>query len=407
MIVGDSAHSLSVDLSTTQMKAYFADRQAHGFNAVLVELICGQYTGNHNKNSANYATYDGLTPFTTNGDISTPNPAYFRRMQTMVRLAENDGITLFLDPADTGQLLRSSSFLAHNGAAKDYNYGRFLGRTFEGFPNIVWESGNDYQKWGRVNDAYVLSIAEGIRSVDAKQLQTVELNYTTSLSSDDPRWASFVNLNAEYDYYAPYAEVLAGYKILTHPRCRSSAPRANYEFENYLRINPGNAKDLRRQEYWTMTSGATGLLYGNHYTWDDPSWADEEKHLDTIGVQQLGYMSTFFKSVAWFNLVPDQTHSFVTAGYGTFQNQGIESSGNYVTAAVSADGTLGVAYLPQRTTVTLDMAKMRGQTTARWYDPTTGTYSTIGILANSGSHQFTSPAKHKDGSDDWLLVLQA
>ena len=153
MIVGDSAHSLSVDLSTTQMKAYFADRQAHGFNSVLVELICGQYTGNHNKNSGNYATYDGITPFTTNGDISTPNPAYFRRMQTMVRLAENDGITLFLDPADTGQLLRSSSFLAHNGAAKDYNYGRFLGRTFEGFPNIVWESGNDYQKWGRVNDA--------------------------------------------------------------------------------------------------------------------------------------------------------------------------------------------------------------------------------------------------------------
>ena len=92
---------------------------------------------------------------------------------------------------------------------------------------------------------------------------------------------------------------------------------------------------------------------------------------------------------------------------GLFKIKVLNVPAIYVTAAVSADGTLGVAYLPQRTTVTLDMAKMRGQTTARRYDPTTGTYSTIGILANSGSHQFTSPAKHKDGSDDWLLVLQA
>lgn len=156
-----------------------------------------------------------------------------------------------------------------------------------------------------------------------------------------------------------------------------------------------------------MTSGATGLLYGNHYTWDDPSWADEEKHLDTTGVRQLQYMSNLFKHVAWYRLVPDQMHTFVTAGYGTFQNRGTEGSSNYVTAATTTDGSLGIAYLPERTTVTLDLAKMRGRITARWYDPTSGTYSTIGVLANTGTRQFNSPAKHEDGSDDWVLVLRA
>ena len=53
------------------------------------------------------------------------------------------------------------------------------------------------------------------------------------------------------------------------------------------------------------------------------------------------------------------------------------------------------------------MAKMSGPTTARWYDPTIGTYTAIGTLANNGPHQFTSPANHSDGSDDWMLVLQA
>jgi len=406
MIVGDSAHSMSVDLSPTQMAAYFADRRAHGFNSVLVQLICGVYTGNHNKNSANYATYDGITPFTTNGDISTPNPAYFNRMQTMARLAEKDGITLFLDPADTGQLVKSSQFLAHNGVTKDYNYGRFLGRTFKDFPNIVWESGNDYQKWGPVNDAYVLGIAKGIRSVDAEQLQSVELNYETSLSTDDPLWASFVNLNAEYDYYNPYAEVLAGYNF-DAPTMPVFGTENAYEFETYLPNNPGSTKDLRLAEYWTMTSGATGLLYGSHYTWNDPSWTDERKHLDTTGVQQLEYMADLFKNVAWYNLVPDQTHTFVTAGYGTFVKRGTEGASDYVTAAVTPDGTLGVAYLPHQATVTVDMSRMSGPINARWYDPTAGTYSTIGMLANTGAHQFTSPPKHKDGSDDWVLILEA
>ena len=406
MIVGDSAHTLSVYESTSEMNAYFANREAHGFNAVLVQLIVGKYIDANNlRNSTNFATYDGITPFTVAGDISKPNPVYFDRIQTMVRLAERHGITLFLDPADTGQLLDSSSFLADNGATKDFDYGVFLGKTFKKFPNIVWSSGNDYQQWGPKNDAYVLGIARGIRSVDPKQLQTVELN-PGEISSDDPAWAAFVNLNGEYDNYSPYAEVLAGYNFGP-----STIPvfgvENNYEFENNIGVNPGTTQNLRRQEYWTMTSGATGLLYGNHFTWDDPSWANEETHLDTPGVKQLQYMRKLFRSVAWYDLVPDQGHAFVTAGYGTFQDQGVESSDDYVTAALTPNGSLGIAYLPQPTTLTVDMTKMRGPTKARWYDPTTGTFKVIGTIANTGSHSFTSPPDHRDGSDDWVLVLQA
>ena len=48
LIVGDSAHTLSVYESTSEMNAYFADRQAHGFNAVLVQLIVGPYIDSNN-----------------------------------------------------------------------------------------------------------------------------------------------------------------------------------------------------------------------------------------------------------------------------------------------------------------------------------------------------------------------
>ena len=96
MVIGDSAHTLSVYESLAQMDAYFADRQAHGINTVLVELLVDSYISTANNNYQNYATYDGITPFTTDGDIATPNPAYWSRMQTMAQLAENHGITLDL-----------------------------------------------------------------------------------------------------------------------------------------------------------------------------------------------------------------------------------------------------------------------------------------------------------------------
>ena len=40
-----------------------------------------------------------------------------------------------------------------------------------------------------------------------------------------------------------------------------------------------------------------------------------EANLDTPGVVQLSYMKNLFVSRKWYELVPDQTHTVVTAGY--------------------------------------------------------------------------------------------
>jgi hypothetical protein len=47
---------------------------------------------------------------------------------------------------------------------------------------------------------------------------------------------------------------------------------ANYEFQNNSNTDGGSLANLRRQEYWTMLSGATGQLYGSAYTWILPLW---------------------------------------------------------------------------------------------------------------------------------------
>src|SRR5207344_2335471 len=89
-------------------------------------------------------TYDGIPPFTTARDLSTPNPAYFDRADAMIRLAAREGIVLFLDPIETAGWL---GVLRDNGEAKARAYGRFLGARYRSFPNIVWSNGNDFQTW--------------------------------------------------------------------------------------------------------------------------------------------------------------------------------------------------------------------------------------------------------------------
>ena len=58
-----------------------------------------------------------------------------------------------------------------------------------------------------------------------------------------------------------------------------------------------------------MLSGASGQLYGNHYTWTfESGW---QQNLNTPGTRQLQYMKDFFSARQWWDLVPDQTHTVV------------------------------------------------------------------------------------------------
>ena len=365
LLVGDSPQSLIGNLSALQAEAYFSDRQAHGFNAVWVNLLCDDYT----YCNADGTTFDGIKPFTSGNspstyDLATPNPAYFQRVDDIINLAAKYGIAVFLDPIETGGWLTT---LGNNGLTKAFDYGVYLGNRYKTFPNIVWLSGNDFQNYSI--SAYanlVLAVMQGIGSGDHNHLQTVELSYNNSSSLDSSIFAPSVALNAAYTYYPTYAEVLHAYN--QSPTMPAFMIEANYEFENNTGMDPSTPEVLRNQEYWTMLSGATGQFYGNLYSVRFGSgW---QNNLDTTGVTQLGYETGLLKSRAWYDLVPDQNHSVLTAGYGTFADTGPVHTNDYATAAHTPDGSLVIVYLPSSRTITIDMSKLTGNVTARWFDPT-------------------------------------
>ena len=419
-MVGDSSQSTLGNLSVTNAEAYIDDRAAHGFNAVWFNLLCDDYT----YCNSNGTTYDGVKPFNTGTapgsyDLSTENFTYFSRAHTIVQYAQTKGIEVFLNPIETGGCLAGGWFttLENNGDGtlsttdKDYGYGEYVGNTFKDLNNIVWFFGNDFYCNGDATAENDLkTVATGVRNTNPAAMMTLETNNTGSSliagGGTDPGWGSIIQLNGSYTYDPQYAE--DRYAYTQTPTMPMYLQESNYEGEQVGTTDGCNTvRNCRLAEWWTMTSGATGQLYGCACTTHLTN-ANYPNDMDTIGVTQLGYQTTLLSSIDWWNLAPDSNGAghLVTSGGGSCPTTGSIVSVTCVTAALDSTGNTALIYDPESTTITVDMTKMSGLTTAQWYDPTNGTYHSItgSPFTNTGTHDFAVPGA-RAGDSDWVLLL--
>ena len=102
LMIGDAPQAMVGNLSVAQAKFFIKDRATYGVNALWVNLLCDSYTACN----ADGTTFDGIAPFTTPGDLSTPNPAYFDRAEQMIDAAAAKGMVVLLDPDRDRRLAR-------------------------------------------------------------------------------------------------------------------------------------------------------------------------------------------------------------------------------------------------------------------------------------------------------------
>jgi hypothetical protein len=392
LIVGDSPQGLMY-LSLADMETYMADRAGRGFNSIQVHLLCGPTFGG----GSNGATYDGITPFTTAGDISTPRETYFDRVDAMLAKAASYGFCVHLTAAET---IDWESTFQSNGTTKCRAFGNYLGQRYANTPNIVWNYGNDFQDWASNTAARnaVLAVANGIKDYDSNHIHTAWLDYLKSAARDMSAYYTW-DLDASYNYYPQYAGILEEYAL--SPAKPVFLIEANYEDES-LRGYLTTPNVVRRQEYWTMTSGACGSVYCHSLLWNFASgWASV---LGDTGAQEVTIFKNFFGSLKWWLLVPDPTHVVLTAGYGTYAATGdVTNTNDYASCSLASDGSFLVAYLPDSRQVTIAMSKITTSANAlcRWFNPQTAAYTTIGTYATSGTRNFTPSA------GDWVLLVEA
>ncbi|MGH7956080.1 MAG: DUF4038 domain-containing protein, partial [Opitutaceae bacterium] len=399
-IHGDSPWSLIAQLSKQDAGRYLERVRQLGFNAIIVNLVEYKFSDNAPRNHA------GIAPFTTPGDFSTTNEAYFLHADWVLGQARDHGLLVLLFPTWAAGPNAKGGWnreIVANGAEKCRAFGRYAAHRYKDFPNIIWGHGGDQNPAPDTDSARnMLAMALGIREVAPEHMQFYHgIRGKTSLDQED--FASLTGLDAVYVGDESRGATRVGESHTTSLRAWNRAPfKPHFLFEGiYENVRPEKPKwgdpytadraRLRRQAYWSLLSGSTGHFYGNFPVWPLAADWDSPDGLGSPGYQDMQRLQKFFSAHAWWTLAPDDQHLAVTKGYGTFKEA------DYVTAARASDGSLMLAYVPstgvQTRTLTVDLGKFRGPVSARWFNPANGSYIGVGgeAMPNKSSREFVTP----------------
>jgi len=165
LIQGDAPWSLISGLTKEEAELYLEDRRRKGFNSIIVNLIEHKFHGPVNRY--------GQAPFLVPGDFSTPNEAYFGHADWVIRKAGEKGIQVFLAPIYLGYIGTDEGWVEEalaNGPAKCRAWGRYVGKRYAGFDNLVWLIGGDRNPAGARD--HVNAVAAGIKETDNRHLLT-------------------------------------------------------------------------------------------------------------------------------------------------------------------------------------------------------------------------------------------
>ena len=378
LIQGDAGWSVISGLTKEEAEKYLDARRRQGFNSIIINLIEHKFRGPVNRY--------GEGPFSTPGDFSTPNEKYFEHADWVIRKAQEKGIQIFLAPIYLGYIGTDEGWieeLLKNGPEKARNWGRYVGKRYRDFDNIIWIIGGDRNPDTARED--VDAVAQGIKESDGRHLITAHCHPENS-AIDQYKNEGWLDINSTYTYNIVHDMLLRDYN--RQPVMPFFLIESTYEGEHNA-----SKVQVRRQAYWAILAGGTGQFMGNRPMWlFDPGW---EAALDSPGALDMQRLGELFHSRPWSDLLPDQKHEVVVDGLGEFRGL------DYLSAARTADGGTIIAYLPTTRPFTVDMSKVSGKQAAGWwFDPRSGKATSIGSFPTSGKKEFRPPA---DG--DWVLVL--
>lgn len=398
-IVGDDAFLLPVNLCTSDVTKFMADRAERGYNALWIGATDNIYSAHAP------ADCNGDNPF-TGSDFGTLNSSYWSFIDSVVTAASAKGIVLFFNPAFVGTDATGGWFNDFTGAgaagccssAVWAAFGTAMGTRYKNANNLVWLVGGDANISGNATiKTNIGALATAIAAADPNHLITAEAcrscngnpgnqSAVSAYSGSVPSW---LTLNWSYDQQA---------NITTTNGCPLSYTQGMPSLEGetwYENEHSLTGADTRAEGYWaTLTGCPLGTLFGNDSIWDmlsSPSWQSQLNSVGSIGEQYTGLL---FRSRHHWLLVPDSSNTVLTGGISSGLTKSV--------CACASDGSSCIVYDQSGSTnpPQIAMAHFSGTIHAWWFDPSTAATTDLGTFTNSGTHTFTPTS-----TSDWVLVL--
>jgi hypothetical protein len=400
-----SSWGMASNLSDTDITSALEGIAADGFNGVTVWIGGGaDYSSEWSPRYQHKATGENFwtgTPW-----ASSLGPAW-GSLDHLVSEAQRLGIVVWMSlNGGFGTSGARADWEAVNNANM-YDAGAAIAARYRSAPNVGWhvmlDDGNtpDSTEGQRV-DAFF----KGVNDTEGATTRPVRwLEAANGASTSQKGWLRTTSFNATintwYDYGSNSTEIAeAGYAQVT------SVPVGDCEppYDGAPHYGGDVGQQLRERSYATFVEGGSVINYGHEDWWpfglpalysEGLTWRQVPAHSHTV--QQSYAWTLLDQFVADRTWIPDDG-SFLTAGAG---------AGDTKSAAGRSD-TAAVAYIPSSRTVVVNTTVIAGTdpVRVRWYDPTTGTFSTIAASeAQQANRTVAFPAAHADGSDDWVLVV--
>jgi Protein of unknown function (DUF4038)/Putative collagen-binding domain of a collagenase len=404
-----SSWAMAQNCTNAEITKALEGLKALGFNAVTVSpfgVHMNDSFGDRYKNKARQPFFTGA-PY-----ASSFGPAWSSMdwiMSEATRLQLTVVFSLFMSWGDTGTV----PDLVKAGTTNAYNFGKSVATRYVGYPNIVWHVMGDF-RWsynqgpGRGLDA----IYHGIKDAEGTthRLNIAEpANGSTSfdqfISEEGGEGYQWFKQSADtvYDYGSNSVEQ---FDKVFYRKVATSYPVVDIEppYVNAPHYEGQQNQELRERNYATFIRGGAGINFGHEKWWPfgvtglfdgGPDWLNiisEPPQLCAKYAWTL--LDTFVQDRSW---TPDNGKLLKT-GLGSGDDK----------AASGYSRSAGVVYFPTSRRITVDTTAIAGgrNVRLRWYDPTNGTYTEI--LASepkSSSRSVSYPSAHKDGSNDWVLVV--
>ena len=419
--LGDTAWKLFAGLDKQESKRYLKDRKKKRFTVIQAHLLDWNF---------NYANAYGDVPF-TEGDINTPNEAYWRHVDDIIDQAESLGLYMALLPIWAKSHIETKSDsvkgkILHSDTLAAYHYGEFLGDRYQDKPHLIWILGGD--TWG-TRDAIYNNLAQGLTDGAASGNQDNILmsfhpqggTYRPPATSTgefyhDQAWLDFNMIQSGHRVgNKNYERIWEDYQrqpvkpTLDSEPCYEAHP-VKHNYDNGM----FTAWHLRRRAYWSLLAGACGFTYGANGIWqmDKPGSIQKESHyrdywynaLDYEGAQDMTHVRALMESRPFINpeRIPDQR--ILISEAGTVDDR--------VQCARAADNSYWMLYITNGRDVRIDLSKVSGEKCkAWWYNPRDGklydenqrrTTTHFDTFSTEGARTFDPPGETEN---DWLLIL--
>jgi hypothetical protein len=231
------------------------------------------------------------------------------------------------------------------------------------------------------------------------------------LTTDEPAFAADMNIQGVYTH-GPYPALGPTYALsrlgYSHaPALPTILLETTYEGEHGASVTA-----IRGFMWGAQLSTIGGVIFGNLPVWNlGAGW---QAALGSPGARDMQRMAALLDALPWHQLVPSALagmKTLVTAGAGTYatyaRGEGASGGDDWVVSAATPDGRVLVAYVPDahRGAVTIDLTALARTSRARWYDPTSGAFTNIGSVPNTGTRAFTTPGNNAGGAADWVLLI--